>query len=396
MSIFTSRPAARWAAPAIAAVAVVGAGVAAKTLAVAAEPDLAPRSAAQLLVDLQTASLDGLSGTVVERADLGLPAITSMLGNLAAPGANGVAGPGSANLTSLISGKHTMRVWYSGPDKARVALVGTDGESDVIRNGNDVWVWDSKANTAAHHVFTGKEKAGAPKDLPKDLPGNLPKTPQEAADLALKAIDPTTVVSTGSSAKIAGRNAYELILSPRDTSSLIGQVRLAIDAKQHVPLRVQILPKGSSQPAVEVGFTQVSFARPDNAQFTFTPPAGTKVTEATPDKAGAAPGTPGKPGQPGRPGTPNKPADQGKSTVIGKGWAAVYVARAGANESTDAAKSPEAQSLLNQLPKGANGSRVLTSRLFSVLLTDDGRILFGAVSPQRLAQVAADPAAQLK
>ncbi len=39
---------------------------------------------------------------------------------------------------------------------------------------------------------------------------------------------------------------------------------------------------------------------------------------------------------------------------------------------------------------------MLTSKLFSVLLTDDGRILVGAVSPERLAQVAADPAAQLK
>jgi outer membrane lipoprotein-sorting protein len=319
-----------------------------------------------------------------------------MLGNLA-PG--GATGAGSANLTSLISGKHTLRVWYSGPDKARVALVGTSGESDVIRNGKDVWIWDSKANTASHHVLSDKEQADAPKELPKDLANKMPKTPQEAADLALQAIDPTTVVSTGNSAKIAGRNAYELILSPRDTNSLVGQVRLAIDAKEHVPLRVQVLPKGSSQPAVEVGFTQVSFARPDAAQFKFTPPAGAKVTEgdqADPNKADKkVPGAPAKPGKPDKPGAGNA-IDQGKSTVIGKGWTAVFVARTGANDAADAAKSPEAQSFLNQLPKGANGGRVLTSKLFSVLLTDDGRILVGAVSPQRLAQVAADPAAQLK
>jgi outer membrane lipoprotein-sorting protein len=392
MSIFTSRPAARWAVPAIAAVAVVGAGVAAKTLAVAAEPDLAPRSAAQLLVDLQTASLDGLSGTVVERADLGLPAVTSMLGNLA-PG--GATGAGSANLTSLISGKHTLRVWYSGPDKARVALVGTNGESDVIRNGGDVWIWDSKANTASHHVLSDKEKADAPKELPKDLTSRMPKTPQEAADLALKAIDPTTVVSTGNSAKIAGRDAYELILSPRDTSSLVGQIRLAIDAKQHVPLRVQVLPKGSDQAAVEVGFTQVNFSRPDNAQFNFTPPA--KVTEGD----SASPGNADKSGKAGKvvpPAgkIPAKPAGTDKSTVIGKGWTSVFVARTGGNAAADAAKSPEAQSFLNQLPAGANGSRVLTSKLFTVMLTSDGRVLVGAVSPERLAQVAADPAAQLK
>ena len=49
---------------------------------------------------------------------------------------------------------------------------------------------------------------------------------------------------------------------------------------------------------------------------------------------------------------------------------------------------------LEQLPRVAGG-RVLTSRLFSVMLTDDGRLLVGAVGPDRLAQAAADPAAQL-
>ncbi len=390
MSIFTSRPAVRWAVPALAAVAVVGAGVAAKTLAVAAEPDLAPRSAAQLLVDLQTASLDGLSGTVVERADLGLPSITSMLGNLGDPTGTG---KGSANLTSLITGKHTLRVWYSGPDKARVALVGTNGESDVIRNGNDVWIWDSKANTATHHVFSDDERPPSP----SDLPSMLPKTPQEAADLALKAIDPTTVVSTGNSAKIAGRNAYELILSPRDTSSLVGQVRLAIDAKQHVPLRVQVFPKGSSQASIEVGFTQVSFSRPDDAQFNFSPPAGTKIEDSTGAEKkvpGANKAPPTKDDKGGKDANAGKGAEP-KSTVIGTGWTSVFVARMSAGDSAEAAKSPEAQSLLNQLPK-ANGGRVLTSNLFTVLLTDDGRVLVGAVSADRLAQVAADPAAQLK
>jgi hypothetical protein len=74
----------------------------------------------------------------------------------------------------------------------------------------------------------------------------------------------------------------------------------------------------------------------------------------------------------------------------------VFVARMSTNASAEAAKSPEAQSFLNQLPAGANGSRVLTSKLFTVMLTSDGRVLVGAVSPERLAQVAADPAAQLK
>src|SRR3954468_14631135 len=113
MSIFTSRPAVRWLVPVAVAATAVGGGALLNTLSAIASPTLPPRSAAQLLVDLQSARLDGLSGTVVQRADLGLPA-------LPLPG-----GQGSSDLTSLVSGSHTLRVWYSGTDSARVALIGT-------------------------------------------------------------------------------------------------------------------------------------------------------------------------------------------------------------------------------------------------------------------------------
>ena len=63
--------------------------------------------------------------------------------------------------------------------------------------------------------------------------------------------------------------------------------------------------------------------------------------------------------------------------------------------STDPAEEKKVQDAINQLPLG-NGGRTFNSKLFSVLITDDGRILAGAVSPERLSQVAADPAAALK
>ncbi|MEV8515644.1 hypothetical protein [Dactylosporangium sp. NPDC051484] len=379
MSNFTSRPVLRWAVPAAAAVAVVGAGVAAKTLAVAAEPDLPARTAAQLLVDLQTARLDGLSGTVVERADLGLPAIPLLTGDQ------------SAKLTSLVSGKHTLRVWYSGPDKGRVSLLGTQGQSDVIRNGNDIWIWDSQTKQARH--FAGRpdtDKAGVP-GIPGVLasPSDLPKSPQEAADLALKAIDPTTQVTTGNSAKIAGRDAYELILRPRDTSSLVGEVRLAIDAEKKLPLRVQVLPRGTANPAFEVAFTQVSFVRPDDAEFTFNPPAGTKVTEQDPAKVLQEQ-------QDKAPQHNGGAADKPKSAVIGTGWASVLVLRSSDGaQGSGAEEQKKAQDAIAQLPQG-NGGRTFNSKLLNVLFTDDGRVLVGSVTPERLTQVAADPAAALK
>ena len=174
------RPLSRWLVPAAVAVAVLGGSAAIRLVAAsAADPDLPPRSAAQLLVDLQTARLDGLSGTVVARADLGLPALPAITGR-----------GGRADLTSLLSGTHTLRVWYAGPSSARVALLSPLGESDVITNGRDVWVWSSRENTATHRTLPAHEEANAPLD-----PGALPFTPQQAADAALAAIDPSTVVT---------------------------------------------------------------------------------------------------------------------------------------------------------------------------------------------------------
>jgi outer membrane lipoprotein-sorting protein len=372
MSIFTSRPALRWGAPVLVGAVVLGGGAAVRGIAAAADPALPARTAAQLLVDLQTARLDGGSGTVAQRADLGLPSLP------------GIGGQGSSDINALVTGSHTLRVWYAGPDKARVALLGTLGESDIITNGTDLWVWNSQKNEATHSIISKSD--GAPRGLE---PNAMPKTPQEAADAALAAIDPSTEVSTSGAAKVAGRSAYELTLKPKDRSSLVGSIQLAIDADKHVPLRVRVYPANSDKIAFEVAFTQVSFNRPDDAQFRFNPPKNAKVTEG--DKAEPQSKSPDTGRAPAAP-------DQQRSApkTIGQGWTSVLVAHAPAEATATKNQQPNGFSL-DMLPRvsGSWGSgHLLTSRLFSVLLTDDGRVLGGAVSPDRLYQVAADPAAK--
>jgi outer membrane lipoprotein-sorting protein len=382
MSIFTNRPALRWVVPVAATAAVIGGGAAVGTFAASAEPALPPRSAAQLLVDLQTARLDGLSGTVVQRADLGLPALANL------------AGQGNSDLTSLISGTHTLRVWYAGPERQRVALLSTLGETDVIHNGNDVWTWSSQRNEATHRTLSAK--AGTA-DQHGALPDGLPATPQQAAERALAAVDPTTEVTVGRSARIAGRDAYELVLGPRDKTSLIGQVRIAIDAKEHVPLRFEVFAKDNDQPAYEMAFTRVDFARPDTAQFAFNPPPGAKVTEQDATDATAA--------ERGKAEAAKADAARqaAEPTTVGTGWTTVLVARApqaGAASGKPGAPSgdkagvngaDQISGLLDRLPKVSGGwgsGRLLSSKLVNVLLTDDGRVLIGAVTPERLYEVA--------
>jgi outer membrane lipoprotein-sorting protein len=350
-----------------AAIAVAASGV----LSAGANPPLPARTAAQLLVDVQNARVDGWSGTIVQNAKLGLPDLPAV-GNAA----------GGSSLTSLLAGSHTLRIWSSGTDKERLALLGQLGESDVIRNGRDVWLWASDTKTAMHYLLPAG--TAEPKDT-RPMPTSL--TPQQAADAALKAIDPTTVVSTAGTASVAGRPAYELVLSPRDARSLIVQVRVALDAETHLPLRVQVFPRASGAgPAFEVGYTRISFVRPGNEQFQFTPPPGTKVTGASPDQHGSEPGKPGSSAAP---------------RIVGTGWATVAVipgvdlsgAGPTAGSEPGSARSDLGQltAILGRLPRvsGSWGSgRLLSGTLFSALLTDDGRLLVGAVSPDLLYQAA--------
>ena len=104
---FSKTPILRWVAPvAVAALLVAGSVTITAVTASARSSDLPPRTAAQLLVDIAQAKLGSLSGTVVQTSDLGIPSLP------------GIGGKDSSSMTSLISGTHTLRVWYDGTDKA--------------------------------------------------------------------------------------------------------------------------------------------------------------------------------------------------------------------------------------------------------------------------------------
>jgi outer membrane lipoprotein-sorting protein len=361
---FARHPWARWAVPVAAAAVAVGGTALVSQVTASAATTLPPRSAAQLLVDVQSAGEVTGSGTVVQKADLGLPQLPT------------IGGAGSSNLTSLISGNHTLRVWYGGSTTARVALMGTLGESDVILNGRDLWTWASDSNSATHRLLPAETAKKAAHPSAADL-GAGALTPQQVADQALAAIDPTTTVTTDGTAQVAGRSAYELVLAPKDTSSTVGQVRIAVDAEKSVPLRVQVFAKNATTAALEVGFTQISFARPSSAQFRFTPPPGVKVTEQR-----TAP--PGPSEQ-----NPAAPSGGPEPVVSGTGWTSVVQGQLPADAGT-----PQLTQVLGALPRvsGSWGSgRLLRSSLFTVLLTDNGRVLAGAVSADRLYQLAGQP-----
>ena len=341
----------RWLAPAVAA-GLVAAGVAVPRLADAAPgvDDLPPRTPAQLLAAVSTAEVEGLSGTVVATSRLGLPELP-----------DGRDTGSALSLTDLLAGSTTARVWKAGDDRSRVAVDAPFAEYDVVRRDREVWTYDSASKDVTHLTLP------APDDEPAPRPSRL-ADPQEAADALLAMVTDSTSVSVGRSAVVAGRAAYELVLDPRDAGTLVDTVRIAVDGRTGVPLRVQVHGVGQREAALEVAFTEVRFDVPDDAVFRFVPPPGTQVTERTlPRHDDGA--------HERRPRTTTSPAAGPRGT--GEGWTRVVELRG-------AALPEQAAGTFAALSRPVDGGRAVRSALLSVLLTDDGRVLAGAVPVEEL------------
>jgi outer membrane lipoprotein-sorting protein len=372
MSLFTRHPRSRWIVPGAAAVLVAGVAVganAATTARSSGSPDLPPTTAEQLLVDLQQPTAQALQGTATVRADLGLPSVPGLTdaGGVTGPGPAGAQGtPGTL---SLLTGTHTVRVWTDGQDRSKVAVLADGSESDVVRDGRDVWVWSGADRTAAHATLPASSGTAAEqkqKERAAGLAGLT--TPDAVARAALAAVDPTTRVTADGTTRVAGHDAYELVVDPKTSDTLVDKVVLAVDSKTNVPLRVQVYSTKRTAPVVQAGFTSVSYRTPAASTFEFTAPKGTTVEQL------ALPSTGGLP-------LAELGAGAQKPDVVGQGWDAVAVVTL-TTEQRNALTSGEAAPLLRSLPtvSGDWGSgHVLTGTLFTAVLTDDGRVAVGAV-----------------
>ena len=248
---------------------------------------------------------------------------------------------------------------------------------------------------------------------------STPLTPHRAAHQVLARIGPATAVSADSNVTVAGAAAYQLVLAPKSPRSLVSQVRIAIDAQRNVPLRVQVFAKRATEPG-DPGGLHLGVVRPaGRGHFAFRPPAGAKVTGRVPGPEARSP--------------PRLRASGSMTngfTVIGQGWLAVAALPQSALPSLTGTGGPGGSGLgpfrsssASAAPgsggSGGSGSpalggdtgaivgavlqsgervsgpwgsgRLLRTSLLSVLITSQGRILIGAVTPDVLYQAATQP-----
>ena len=402
----------RWLPAGIAPIVVVAAAVSGSAVA-EAQPNLPAKTAQQLLEFVATSADDSYSGTVEQTSDLGLPDI----GMATPPGGSSSSDPTSSVL-ELLTADHTARVYVDGPEKARIQVLDELAQRDVILSEDDLWTYDSAANEATHAVLPDKEAVRAQADAALEEKSaeypelrDVPRTPAELAELFLSRVDPFTEVSVGDTSRVAGRSAYELRLEPQDAATLIGSIAVTVDSETGVPLGVTVHAEGQDEAAFAAGFTGVDFSDPGAEIFEFTPPPGATVTEApseedlrnTLDAERDARPAPSHQQVPSTQTATEHPADP---TVIGEGWSTIVELPAGTasklgvmpgeraevgmsdimdiKPGMDPSEVAGAQALLEQALTEVDGGRVLQTSLVSVLVTDDGRVLVGAVSADQL------------
>ncbi|MFF8508873.1 outer membrane lipoprotein carrier protein LolA [Streptomyces sp. NPDC015492] len=386
-------------------VPVAVAGVAAATiglvpaLAASGDPDLPEITAQQLIEKIAASDTQTLTGTFRISTDLGLPleGLTSGLGGLAG-GAGGGSGSASADpserLTQLISGSHTLRVAADGPDRQRLTLLDGSDEYSLIHNGDDVWAYDS----ASKEVFHEKAPADAPggHDGPKDE--ELPGTPKQLADEVLKAAGDTTSITVDGTAKVAGRDAYQLVVKPKQSGSTVESIKIAVDAASGTPLKFTLASVEGGKPVVDAGFTKIDFSKPAASAFDFKAPAGAKVTEGGAEKEAGGKDDPFGGSLPGGLEDalgglgPGLGSGKGGVNVIGEGWTTIARIDSGVPVPENDEAPKEFQGLLDSLGDkvtGAFGSgTVFKTKIVNALLTDDGKVYVGAVTKDALVDAA--------
>lgn len=374
-------------------------------------PDLTPLQVLQLA---QSAQMTDFSGVIVKTTDLGLPqlemsrmvdqaTIDEMAEKMPAEFAELIPQVLSQDLVTqaieLIAGTHTVRV-YAADEKMRVQILDPMSQRDLIVGETTVWMHDFDTAVAYKLDIDRNELRAAAAEAEGEAMNYLAEiqkslaTPQEIVEQLLAAIDEGASIEVGIDHRIAGRGAYQLIITPDASESTVNYAAVSIDAETGLGLGAKVFAKGQEEAAAEIYFESLSFATPDASLFEFTPPTGTTIIDARelldsvelPAELNRAELQAqleaGKLNQEEL--KAQYEALEEKPEVLGEGWSAV-LSIPGMTEQLP--MDLLENELFADLMVKVEGGRVFSTPLVNVFISDGGRIFAGAVNVDYLVSV---------
>ncbi|HEX5401982.1 MAG TPA: outer membrane lipoprotein carrier protein LolA [Pseudonocardiaceae bacterium] len=310
-------------------------------------PTLPKTTPDALVQSVLTASAPAMAGTVEIVNNLGLPSV-----------------PGLP--TQVADGTSQIRVWTDGKDRSRISIPSADSEQTIVDSGSTIYEWDSTDRTVTEHSLKNDAEHAKTKADQQDL------DPATAAKDLVSAVKATSTVSVDGTDTVADRPAYELVLAPKPGErTLLREVRIAVDAQTHIPLRLTVLADNTNTPAVQIGFTSIDMGAQDPSLFQFTVPKGATVVNGD--------------------GKDQHSTDRATATdpkLVGSGWDTVVVAKVPNNSGK--ANADQMLGLVKRFATPVHGSWgsgwVIGTNVGNALLTSDGRVAVGFVPQQVLFQ----------
>lgn len=175
-------------------------------------------------------------------------------------------------------------IWISNDGRMRLELYGDNGDPEIVVSHGSWWVYDPTLRT----VYAGK-LAAAHK---QSKGGALPSLAQIQTQLNQLATHLN--LSGAIPGDVGGQAAYTIKISPKQHGGLIGQLQLAWDALEGVPLRFAVYARGDSTPVLELAATGVSYGRIAADVFKLAPPRGTHTVEVASPASDSSEQTTGK------------------------------------------------------------------------------------------------------
>ena len=408
--------------PAVVAPATVVALSIAVPMQANAEIDLPDKSASEILQMMNQDPDMSFSGRVTKVSNLGLPPIgnmpdisESMVEEMEENTPEGMEefiprmteSNMVTDLVEIISGTHEARIYVDGPDKLRVQVLDPMSERSMIVNGDTVWFYDDDklaaqfmtmdlAELEAKAEEYEAENSADIEQMIADLPFDI-NNPAEVADYLLAEASEYSEITVGVDQNVAGQAAYELIATPLATETTVDYVSVAIDAETGMALNVKVMAKGQTEPAMEIGFTSIDYSTPAASVFEFNPSSDVTVTEMEMPAEFTIDGETYTKEELEAELEANKPteaeyeelkaeyeASENMPEVFENGWASVVEMKLTEDMPVDMFESE----LFSGITEQVEGGFVITSSLVNVLITDDGRVLAGAVTTDYLLEIA--------
>jgi hypothetical protein len=328
-----------------------------------------PLSAAALRARILRSADVPYQGYVESSVDLDLPSL-----------------PDLGDVSSLLDGVTDQYAWYRSAGQWRADVITQTGETDTYQTSLGTFQW-----VYANNLLT--QIVGA---QPVRLPRAADLLPPALALRLLGFASSGTRVSRLPAQRVAGVDAAGLRLLTNDPATTVRAVDIWADAADGLPLEVEVIGRGSTQPILVTRFLDLNESRPSLAVVTPDPASGVGITTTTlPDVSGIlnrfGPPLPGQIAGMSRVASPSGLADV---AAYGTGFARFAVLPLPNREGQSALNAADAAGAGGIKLSGGTGALIETP-LITLLLAQSQYggpvyLLTGAVTPTVLVRAGSD------